>query len=212
MLDKGKPKAFEREISFSKKDATNIHLHNDDRLVIIGTYVGCEIRRVLVDQGSSAYILYRDAYERLCLNPDDLNPLKGSLVGFCGEQVQVKDYITLRTTFETHELMKEIKVRYLVIDAPSSYNMIIECLTFNQLGIIVSTLYLCMKYLLSDERVRVIQEDQTIVWKCYIESLKLKKGKDPCHEHHEAWFGNKTSRRNSYMRRDSHQISEEIED
>lgn len=44
--------------------------------------------------------------------------------------------------------MKELKVMYLVIDAPSSYNMIIGQPTFNQLSATLSTMYLCMKYML----------------------------------------------------------------
>lgn len=55
--------------------------------------------------------------------------------------MEVKGYIMMMTTFRVGEQTKEIKVRYLVIDAPSSYNMILGCLTFNQLGIALSTLY-----------------------------------------------------------------------
>lgn len=45
----------------------------------------------------------------------------------------VKGYITMMTTFGTKENAKQIKVRYLFIDVPFSYN-IIGCHAFNQLG------------------------------------------------------------------------------
>lgn len=70
--------------------------------------------------------------------------------------MQVKGYIMLKAAFREQDQGKEIKVRYLVIDAPSSYNIFIERHTFNQLGTALSTSYLCMKYPISGERVRVI--------------------------------------------------------
>lgn len=114
-------------------------------------------------------------FDRIYLNPNDLNLFKGSLVGFFGEEMQVKGYIILNTIFGEQGKAKEIKVRYLFIDTHSSYNMIIGRPTFNLMGSILSTLYLCMKYPFSDGRVGVIQRDQKIAMKCYIKSLKLKR-------------------------------------
>lgn len=98
-------------------------------------------------------------------------------MGFLGKKVQVKGYITLKTTFGAKENTKQIKVMYLIIHLSSSYNMIMWRPTFNQLGFVISTLYMCMKYMLPYELVRVIQGDQEIARKCYVESLKLKKVK-----------------------------------
>lgn len=79
----------------------------------------------MVDQRSIADILYWDAFVRLYVNPGNLKAFKGSLVGLFRKQVQVKCYITLRATFGVGEQAKEIKIMYMVIDFPSSYNMII---------------------------------------------------------------------------------------
>lgn len=59
--------------------------------------------------------------------------------------------------------IQKIKVKYFVIDVFSSYNMIIRCLTFNQLDVALSTLYLCMKYLISKGRDKVILESMTLL-------------------------------------------------
>lgn len=53
--------------------------------------------------------------------------------------------------------------------------MIIGRLKFNQLCASLSTFYLCMKYPLSNGQVGVIQGDQEIAKKCYVECLKLKR-------------------------------------
>lgn len=65
----------------------------------------------------------------------------------------------------------------------SSYNMIIGRSTFNQLSVAFPTLYLCIKYPLSDGQVGFFQGDQEISRKCYVESLKLKKGMYSRREH-----------------------------
>lgn len=73
-------------------------------------------------------------------------------MGFSREQVQVKGYLILGITFGEQYNTKEIKVKYLVINAPFSYNMIIGQFSFNWLRIDLHTLYLCMKYpVLMDE-------------------------------------------------------------
>lgn len=97
------------------------------------------------------------------------------MVGYSREHVLVKGYIILKTTFGEQDQTKEIKTMYLVIDTSSSYNIIIRRPTFNQLGTALYNLYLCMKYPLPNGRVRVIQGDQEIARKYYVESLKLKK-------------------------------------
>lgn len=90
----------------------------------------------------------------------DLKAFPALLVGFLGEKVHVNDYITLKTIFGVDDSQIMIKVWYIVIDAPYSYNMIIWWHAFNKLGASLSTPYLCITYPLSYEWVRVIQGDQ----------------------------------------------------
>lgn len=55
---KVRPKCSKAIITFSEKDAANIHPYNDDPVVITVRCNEWEIKRVLVYQGSSADILY----------------------------------------------------------------------------------------------------------------------------------------------------------
>lgn len=68
-------------------------------------------------------------------------------------QHSLKNHYTSTTRDKTM-----FKVRYLVIDAFSSYNMITGWHAFIQLGATLSALYLFMKYLLLDGQVEVISE------------------------------------------------------
>lgn len=91
----------------------------------------------------------------------------------------MKGYFTLGITFKEQDHAKETKVNYLVIDAPYSYNMIIGRPSFNRMGAALSTLYLCMKYLLLNGRVGVLRGDREISRKCFVEILKLRIGHPP---------------------------------
>lgn len=77
--------------------------------------------------------------------------------------------------FRLNKNVKMIKVRYLVIDASSSYNIIIGRYAFNLLGVAICTLYLCMKYFLSKGRFRFIQGYHDIVRRCYHHCLRVRK-------------------------------------
>ena len=60
---------------------------HDDPMVISAAMVNAEVKRVFVDQGSSADILFRDAFDKLRLNNADLQMHKEELIGFSGEKV-----------------------------------------------------------------------------------------------------------------------------
>lgn len=69
-----------------------------------------------------------------------------------------------------------IKIMYLIVDVPSSYNIIIGRLNFNliSLGTFLSTLYLRTKYPLNNGRIYMIQRDQDTIDTCYKHSLRIK--------------------------------------
>lgn len=77
--------------------------------------------------------------------------------------------------FGVEENLKIVKVRYLIIYTFSLYNIIIGSSTFNLLGVSLSTLYLCMKYLLLNGNICIVQGDKEIVKRYYQDNLRLKK-------------------------------------
>ncbi|XP_039687900.1 uncharacterized protein [Medicago truncatula] len=160
-------------ISFSQEDFGQVIPHDDDPLVISFQLLNWEIKRVLIDIGSSADVLYYDTFSKMGLSEEQLQPFKGTLSGFTGEKVHARGYVTLKTTFGTGDQQKSIKIRYLVINAPSSYNAIIGRPSINLLDAFVSTKHLMMKYPLDNGRVGVIRGDQKIARECYHASLKL---------------------------------------
>ncbi|XP_050278243.1 uncharacterized protein LOC126719766 [Quercus robur] len=74
-------------LSFSDEDKMGtIQLH-DDALVVTLRIGGYDVKRVMVDQGSGAEIMYLDLYKRLNLKPEDLTAYDSPLVSFDGKVV-----------------------------------------------------------------------------------------------------------------------------
>lgn len=98
---------------------------------------------------------------------DNIKAFQGLLVGFTREQVQVKCYILPKTVFGTEESTRTVKVRYLIINTTSLYNMIIGRPSFNLIRDTMSILYMCMMYPQSARKIEVIQRDQDTARRCY---------------------------------------------
>ena len=77
--------------------------------------LGRKVHRVLVDQGSSADVMFLLTFNKLRLSPDLLRPYTGCLYGFADNQVEVRGYLELRTTFTDGEASRTESIRYLVV-------------------------------------------------------------------------------------------------
>ena len=80
---------------FSNEDKIGTIQPHDDALVITLRIEGYDVRRVMVDQGSAAKIMYPDLYKGLGLRADDLTPYSSPLVSFEGKVIIPKGQIRL---------------------------------------------------------------------------------------------------------------------
>ena len=78
--------------------------------------VNTEMRRVLIDQGSSANILFGKSFDKLGLRDSDLYSYVEDLVGFSREKVRPDEYISLYLILGTKYLTRTIKVDFMVVD------------------------------------------------------------------------------------------------
>ena len=109
--------------------------------------MGYYVKRVLVDQGSEAKIMYPDLYKGLNLKPKDLITYDSSLLGFDGKVVILKGQIRLPMQIGS----KVVKVDFIVVDAYSPYTAIIVRPWLHALGAVSSTLHLKVKYPSGDQ-------------------------------------------------------------
>jgi len=93
------------------------------------------------------------------------------IYGFSGEQVSTRGYIDLHTVFRNDAQTKTIPIRFLIVDAPTSYNVLLGRPSLNTLGAVVSTPHLVMKFPSPSGDIFTIHSDQRLERKCYMASL-----------------------------------------
>ncbi|RDX68785.1 Retrovirus-related Pol polyprotein from transposon 17.6, partial [Mucuna pruriens] len=157
-------------ITFDDRDLKLGTPIQDEPMVISVIATKYKVERVLIDQGSSANILYWSAFQKMGLRR--LNESQGALYSFAGECVPIKGTIELEMVFGEGETVRIISVLYTVIDDEASYNIIIGRPALNRLGAIVSTYHLCMKFPIG-RRVGSIWADSRLARRCYEDSLKI---------------------------------------
>lgn len=83
--------------------------------------------------------MFWDTYLGLQIPYDQLKPFYGCLVGFIGNQVEVWGYVDMKTNFTDENATNTIMIKYIVLNAYFSYNLLLECSLLNRLGVVVST-------------------------------------------------------------------------
>ncbi|XP_050281744.1 uncharacterized protein LOC126722643 [Quercus robur] len=120
-----------QDMSFSEGDAMGVKQPHNDPLVIMLNIEGFNTKRILVDNGSSADIIYFPAFQQLRLDPKRLCPFDSPLVSFSGDRVYPKGIVTLTVMAGTYPVQLTKQVDFLVVDCPSSYNVTIGRPTLN---------------------------------------------------------------------------------
>jgi len=176
VAEEGSDDPWESDLVFTKADLRDVVPHDNDPVVISVVTAGRRVHRVLVDQGSSADVMFWSTFNKLQLSPDLLMPYTGCLYGFAGDQVEVRGYLELRMTFTDGTTSRTESIRYLVVNANSAYNILLGRPALNRLRAVASTRHMKMKLPDLSGRVIVIKSDQEEARKCYESSLRTKRG------------------------------------
>jgi len=133
------------DLTFTKADLRDVVPHDNDPVVISLVIAERRVHRVLVDQGSSADVMFLTTFNRLQLSTDQLRPYTECLYGFAGDEVEVCGHIELRTTFTDGASSCTASIRYLVVNAPSAYNILLGRPALNRFGALPSTRHMKVK-------------------------------------------------------------------
>ena len=139
--------------------------HNDP-LVIMLNIEGFNTKRILVDNGNSADIIYLPAFQQLRLDPKRLRLFDSPLVSFSGDRVYPRGIVTLTVTAGSYSVQLTRQVDFLVVDCPTSYNVIIGRPTLNKWKAAMSTYCLKVKFP-TDDGVGEVKGDQVLARECY---------------------------------------------
>ena len=124
-------------MGFSDEDKIETIQPHDDALVITLQIGGYDVKRVMVDQGSAAEIMYPNLYKGLNLKAEDLTPYNSPLMSFEGKIIIPNGQIRLpvQTSSEV------VEVNFIVVDAYSPYTAIVARPWLHTLGAVSSTLH-----------------------------------------------------------------------
>jgi hypothetical protein len=163
-------KLGDQVITFCEDDARGIHQPHDDTLVVTMTIAGFITRRVLIDNGSSADIIYLLAYQQMKIDKERLRLIDIPLVGFTRDKVNPSGVVSLMIETGIYPKQVATSVEFLVVDCPSAYNVIIGHPTLNKLRVVTSTYHLLVRFL-TEHGIGELKGDQAATRDCYFASL-----------------------------------------
>ena len=145
-----------------------IQPHND-ALIITLRIGGYDVKRVMVDQGSTVKIMYPDLYKGLNLKTEDLTPYNSPLVSFEGKIIILKGQVRLPVQTGS----EVVEVDFIIVDAYSPHTTIVARPWFHTLGAVSSTLHQKVKYPFEGQ-IKEILRDQYLARQCLVASIQHK--------------------------------------
>ncbi|KAL0361939.1 UNVERIFIED_CONTAM: Retrovirus-related Pol polyprotein from transposon [Sesamum radiatum] len=131
----------------SDKGQRGINYPHEEALVVSVVVSNIEVRRILVDSGSSVDILFEATFQKMGMKREDLTPKETTLMGFEGSTTRALGEITLPVSLGEEPRIKTVMVRFLVVDTSyPSYNIILGRPALNAIEAVISTLCLKMKF------------------------------------------------------------------
>ncbi|RWW12381.1 hypothetical protein BHE74_00003755 [Ensete ventricosum] len=131
----------DHNLDITFRSGNEVYPDHNDTLVISARVTNAQVKRIMVDTGSSADILYFDAFQKLGLTNKDLLPVASTLTGFTGDSISPIGTMTLPIIIGGDPRSKMLMVSFIMVGLPSAYNAIISRLTLNKLRVVVSIYY-----------------------------------------------------------------------
>ncbi|XP_015955016.1 uncharacterized protein LOC107479390 [Arachis duranensis] len=159
-------------ISFNQADFKSASPNLDDPVVISIQVGELLVRKILLDPGSSADVLFYSTFTKMKLSEKLIQPSSGEIIGFSGERVSIMGHIWLKTTMGEIPMSKSIDIQYLIVDCYSPYNIILGRPALNIFKEVVSTLHLCVKFPVQENKIATVHADHQKARQCYNACLK----------------------------------------
>ena len=164
---------LDTSITFSDSDLEGCQHPHDDPLVIRVVVANKTVHWVLVDNGSSADIIFALAFDKMDIRKAKLEPVSTHLRGFSGEKVLPLGSIQLVLTLGDPPCQATTTARFLIVDAPLAYNMLLGRPSLNAIKAIPFAYHMMIKFS-TTSRVGMVRGDQRVARECYSASMKQK--------------------------------------
>ncbi|KAL0449274.1 UNVERIFIED_CONTAM: hypothetical protein Slati_1483800 [Sesamum latifolium] len=133
-------------IQFGKAEHSGPRSSHNDALVTTALLANYKVGRIFIDSGSSADILFGDAYDQMQLGDIPLEKVNTSLYGFAGEVVHPRGVISLPLTLGTGHTRRTCVLKFLIVDIPSAYNIILGRPTLNAFQAVIPMCHMKIKF------------------------------------------------------------------
>ena len=160
-------------ITFFDLDLERCQHPHDNPLVVCAIVANTTVHRVLIDNGSSADIIFASAFDKMGIGRENLEPVNTHLRGFSGKKVLPLGSIQLVLTLGEPPCQATTTARFLIIDAPSAYNMLLGRPSLNAIKAIPSAYHMIIKFQ-TVHGVGMVRGDQRVARECYTASMKQK--------------------------------------
>ena len=158
-------------ITFSDSDMEGFQHPHDDPLVIRAVIANKTIHRVLVNNESSTDIIFASTFDKMGNGRGKLELVNAYLHGYSGERVLPLGSIQLVLTLGDPSCQATTTVRFLIVDAPSAYNMLLGRPSLNIIRAIPSAYHMVIKFPTTNG-VGMVRGNQSRARECYSASMK----------------------------------------
>jgi hypothetical protein len=132
-------------ITFSEEDVRLQGFPHIDALVLEANIASWTLGKLLVDNGSSAYIIFADAFDKMGLSKDLLQPRDTPLYGFGRRVIHALGKVVLPVSFETVQNARTEYFSFDVMVMYYPYNGILGRGFLNKFEAVIHQAYLYMK-------------------------------------------------------------------
>ena len=164
---------LDTSITFSNSNLEGCQHPHDDPLVIRAVVANKTVHRVLIDIGSSTDIIFASAFDKMDIGRVKLGPVNTHLRGFSGEKVLPLGSVQLVLTLGDPPCQATTTTRFLIVDAPSAYNMLLGRPSLNAMKAIPFVYHIINNFP-TTSGVGMVQGDQRVARECYLASMKQK--------------------------------------
>ncbi|KAL5562775.1 hypothetical protein UlMin_032522 [Ulmus minor] len=140
------PRLSDDPIIFTESEARSLWHPHTDAIVVTLRIAGRKVFRILVDNGSSADILFKSTFNRMNLVGVKIEPTTSSLSGFTGDIISSEGILNLPVEIGSSPCQHIQAVDFVLVDCPSPYNAIIGRPTLNKIRAVTSTYHLLVKF------------------------------------------------------------------
>ncbi|KAJ9539548.1 hypothetical protein OSB04_032281 [Centaurea solstitialis] len=154
-------------ITFDQDDTQGVHHKHHDALVIQLTIGNCSTKRILIDGGSSANVIFADTLKVMGIERSEIVRRSTTLIGFNGDPMNTLGEIILPVFAKGIDK----QTKFNVVDYQSAYNVILGRPWIHEMKAIPSTYHQKIKFP-SPWGIQEIASENKVARECYKITMK----------------------------------------